>query len=158
MIKKRKRIHGHLEKWNAAILIFKMPARGFRNISPPITLPLIAECFTYWRRAWALPWCLRPVGQENRSRIAEGSVFRSFSYVNQAGIFSLFRNSDRLAGTFCWSRDPSTAWLVPSTAEDPACWKQVSSGRQLKIQRKNPGSALLMRIGVAAMSHMHNGM
>ncbi len=29
--------------------------------------------------------------------------------------------------------------------------------RQLKIQRKNPGNALLMRIGVAAMSHMHNG-
>jgi hypothetical protein len=29
--------------------------------------------------------------------------------------------SDRLAGTFGWSEDPSTAWLVPSTAEDPLC-------------------------------------
>jgi hypothetical protein len=28
------------------------------------------------------------------------------------------RNSDRLADTFRWSEDPSTAWLVPSTAED----------------------------------------
>ncbi len=23
--------------------------------------------------------------------------------------------------TLCWSEDPSTAWLVPSTAEDPTC-------------------------------------
>jgi hypothetical protein len=35
-----------------------------------------------------------------------------------------------LAGTFCcWSEDLSTAWLVPSTAEGPACWKLVSSGK-----------------------------
>ncbi len=26
-----------------------------------------------------------------------------------------------LAGTFRWSEDPITAWLVPSTAEDPPC-------------------------------------
>jgi hypothetical protein len=45
----------------------------------------------------------------------------------RAGIFSLFRNSDRLAGTFRWSEDPTR--LIPSTTEDPACWKQVSSGR-----------------------------
>jgi hypothetical protein len=33
-----------------------------------------------------------------------------------------FRNNDRLAGNFRWSEeDPSTAWLVPSTAEDPPC-------------------------------------
>jgi hypothetical protein len=38
-----------------------------------------------------------------------------------AGIFSLFRNSDSLAGTFRWSEDPSTTWLVPSTEEDQAC-------------------------------------
>jgi len=44
---------------------------------------------------------------------------------------------------FRWSEDPST-WRVPSTLEDPACSKQVSSGsvRELKIQRKSPGSAL----------------
>ncbi len=29
-------------------------------------------------------------------------------------------DSDRLAGTFRWSEDPSTTWLLPSTAEDPA--------------------------------------
>jgi hypothetical protein len=39
----------------------------------------------------------------------------------EPGIFSLFINSDRLADTFCWSEDPSTAWLVRSTAENPAC-------------------------------------
>jgi len=39
---------------------------------------------------------------------------------SRAGIFSHFRNSDRLAGTFHWSEDASTAWLVPSsTAKDP---------------------------------------
>jgi hypothetical protein len=47
-------------------------------------------------------------------------------------VFSLFRNSDMLASTFHWSEDPSRAWLVPSTAEDP----------ELKIKRKNPGSPL----------------
>jgi hypothetical protein len=40
---------------------------------------------------------------------------------SRAGIFSLFRNNDSLVGTFCWSEDPSTAWLVLSTSEDPAC-------------------------------------
>ncbi len=34
-----------------------------------------------------------------------------------------------VTGTFSWSQGPSTAWLVPSTVEDPACWKQVFSGR-----------------------------
>jgi hypothetical protein len=36
----------------------------------------------------------------------------------RAGIFSFFRNSDKLAGSFRCSEDPSTAWLVPSTAEE----------------------------------------
>jgi hypothetical protein len=34
-----------------------------------------------------------------------------------------------VTGTFSWSEYPSTAWLVPSTVEDLACWKQVFSGR-----------------------------
>jgi hypothetical protein len=33
--------------------------------------------------------------------------------------FSTYQNSDSLADTFHWSEDPSPAWLVPSTAEDP---------------------------------------
>jgi hypothetical protein len=44
------------------------------------------------------------------------------------------------------SEDPSTAWLVPSTAEDPRLLKTEGFGRhvrELKIQRKNPGNALL---------------
>ncbi len=78
--------------------------------------------------------------------VGEGPVFRSFSFVKQSwelGFFSLFKNSDWLASTFhrsedpkttrlvpsVYSKDPSTTWLVPSTAEDPTCWKQVSSGR-----------------------------
>jgi hypothetical protein len=66
--------------------------------------------------------CLRPIGQGNRSKITEGPVLRSFSSVKQSWVcFSPFRNSDRLAGTFRWSEHPSPAWLVPSTAEDPAC-------------------------------------
>jgi hypothetical protein len=36
-----------------------------------------------------------------------------------AGDFSLFRNSDRVVGTVCWSEDPSVARLVPSTAQVP---------------------------------------
>jgi hypothetical protein len=39
-----------------------------------------------------------------------------FLHKAELGFFSLFMNSDRLAGTFCWSEDPSTAWLIPSTA------------------------------------------
>jgi hypothetical protein len=37
----------------------------------------------------------------------------------ELNFFFLFRNSERLAGTFCSSEDPNIAWLVPSTAEDP---------------------------------------
>jgi len=33
--------------------------------------------------------------------------------------FIHFRNSGRLAGTIHWSEDPSKAWLVLSTTEDP---------------------------------------
>ncbi len=43
--------------------------------------------------------------------------------------FSVFRNSNKLAGVFHWLENPSTAGLLPLTTEDPACWKQVSSGR-----------------------------
>jgi hypothetical protein len=85
--------------------------------------------------------CPRPVGRGNRSKITEGPILGPFPTKNRAGMFSLLRNSDWLAGTFrgqkipvqpdwylplvrrsqysltgafCWSEDPSTAWLVPS--------------------------------------------
>jgi hypothetical protein len=58
----------------------------------------------------------------------EGPVLRSFS-IKQSWDFLIFRNSDRLASKFYLSEDPNTACLVLSTAEDPACKKQVSSGR-----------------------------
>ncbi len=61
-------------------------------------------------------------------KTGKGLYWGPFPYVKQSWDFSLFRNSDRLVGTFSWLEDPSTAWLVPSTAEDPHCWKQVSSG------------------------------
>jgi hypothetical protein len=50
-----------------------------------------------------------------------------------------------LAGTFHWSEDPSTLWLVGtfhhrrSRLLKTGFFKQVM---ELKIQRKNPGSAL----------------
>jgi hypothetical protein len=70
----------------------------------------------------------------------------------EVGFFLLFRNSDRLAGNVRWSEDPSRAWLVPSTAEDLACWKQgfYRQVMELKIQMKNRGSAL--RPGLMARS------
>ncbi len=72
----------------------------------------------------------RRVCGRNRLKIAEGLYSGPFLKYSRAGIFPLFRNSDRPAGTFRGSKESSTAWLVPSTAEDPACWKQVSSSRQ----------------------------
>ncbi len=60
-----------------------------------------------------------------RSMPKAGKGLSTFPRESRAGIFSLFRNSDRLVGTFSWLEDPSTAWveawLVPSTAEDPNC-------------------------------------
>jgi hypothetical protein len=73
----------------------------------------------------------------------EGCVLKSLSYVKKSWDFFTLRNSDRLAGTFRWSEDPSIAWLVPSTAEDPACLKGFFTLlRELKIQRMNPGRGL----------------
>jgi hypothetical protein len=47
-------------------------------------------------------------------------------------IFSLFGN-DRLASTFRWSEDPSTAWLLPSTAEDPPCRNRfLQAGKEVE--------------------------
>jgi hypothetical protein len=75
------------------------------------------------RRAWVL-------AEGKRSQITERHVLSSrhvltaqvlFLLKAELNFFHFFRNSDRLAGTFSWSEDPSTAWLVPSTAEDPAC-------------------------------------
>ncbi len=33
----------------------------------------------------------------------------------ELGLFHFLENSDKLAGTFRWSEDPSRAWLVPSS-------------------------------------------
>jgi hypothetical protein len=41
-----------------------------------------------------------------------------------------------MAGTFRWSEDPNTAWHQPSTAEDPAYGKEVSSNRLRELKRK----------------------
>jgi hypothetical protein len=63
------------------------------------------------------PFCdLRSVPKTRK-----GLYLGPFPRESRAGIFSLFRNSGRLVGTFSWLEDPSTAWLVPSTAEDPHC-------------------------------------
>jgi hypothetical protein len=78
---------------------------------------------------------------ENHGRVYTQVLFLRKS--RELGFFSLFRNSDRLAGTFRWSEDPSTAWLVASTTERSSLLKTgfFRQVRELKIQRKNPGSA-----------------
>jgi hypothetical protein len=54
----------------------------------------------------------------------KGLYSRLFPKESSAEIFSFFRNSDRLAGTFGWSEDLSPArLLVASTAEDPPLMK-----------------------------------
>jgi hypothetical protein len=73
-----------------------------------------------------VPLNLRSKTTEYRRRASTQVLFLRKA---ELAFFSLFRNSDRLAHTFCCSEDPSTALLVPSTAEDPTIWKQVSSGR-----------------------------
>ncbi len=117
-------------------LLFQMHATGTWNIM-------------YRRRTWvqALPWVeIYGQGRGNRSNITEGPVLKSFP-IKQSWDFLFFRNSDRLASTFCLLVRRSQCSLAAtfiSTAEDPAC-KKLSFFRQvreLKIQRKNLGSAL----------------
>jgi len=67
--------------------------------------------------SWDL--CPRPAGRGNRLNISERPVLRSFLYAKQSWVFFLFRNSERLAGTFRSLEDPSAVWLVPSTSENP---------------------------------------
>jgi hypothetical protein len=77
--------------------------------------------FMYRKRAWvqALPWF---------EICAEGTCQKLLKGTTVLRSFSLFGNSDRLAGNFSWSEDRRTAWLLPSTTEVPTCSKQVSSG------------------------------
>jgi hypothetical protein len=55
-------------------------------------------------------------------KITEGPVLRPFSYVKQSWDFFHFLEivTGWLVPSASWSEDPSTAWLVPSTAEGPA--------------------------------------
>ncbi len=63
--------------------------------------------------------CPRPVGPGNTSKITEGPVLKSFSYVKQSWYFPLVRKS-------CWLKT--------------GFFRHI---RELKIQRKNLGDALL---------------
>jgi hypothetical protein len=60
--------------------------------------------------------------------------------INQANLKKRNPDSDKLVGTFRWSEDPSTAWLVPSTTRllETGSFRHVRE----KIPRKNPGIAL----------------
>jgi hypothetical protein len=85
--------------------------------------------------------CPRPAGQGNRLNISEGPLLRSFLDAKQSWVFFLFRNSDRLAGTFRSSADPSIAWLVPSTTEDPTAenrFLQASQGAENTKEKSRP--------------------
>jgi len=98
---------------------------------------MLILCWMYRRRAWVLP-----SGTDLKSR--KGLYSGPFPTWSRAWIFSLFRNSDRPAGTFCWSEVRSTA-LVGTFHRRRFCLLKTGFFRQvreLKIQRKNPGSAL----------------
>jgi hypothetical protein len=67
--------------------------------------------------------------------IGEGPVRRSFYYINQSCDFFTFLEIIVTGWlvTFCWSEDPSTAWLVPSTAiplADENWFLQASKGAE----------------------------
>ncbi len=93
--------------------------------------------FMYRRRAWVVIWdlCPRPVRWGN---IMKGPVLKSFSYVKQSWDFSLFRNCNRLAGTFHRRRS--------------ACWNQVSSGTQGSWKYKGKIQAVLLRTSLLALA------
>jgi hypothetical protein len=55
---------------------------------------------------------------ENHERPCTSVFFLS---KGDLGFFHFLEIVTGLAATFRWSKDPSTAWLIPSTAEDPAC-------------------------------------
>jgi hypothetical protein len=88
--------------------------------------------FMYRKRArvQALPWFEICAQGTCRKLLKGGPVLRSFS---------LFGNSDRLAGTFRWSEDRRTAWRGTF---HPLAQNRILQVMELKIQRKNLGSAL----------------
>jgi hypothetical protein len=91
-----------------------------------------------YRRAWvqALLWfeiCRSEAGRlrervENHRR---AYILRSFSYVKQSWDFFHFLETATgwLVPSAGQKIPVQPAWLVPSTTEDPAWWKQVSWGR-----------------------------
>jgi hypothetical protein len=70
-------------------------------------------------------------------KIIEGPILRSFSYVKQ---------SWDLAGTFHWSEDPSTAWLVPSTGQKIP----IQPGWYLRPQKIPPAENRFLQTGKEA--------
>jgi hypothetical protein len=77
----------------------------------------------------------------NRSKITDGPVLMSFSYVKQSWDSFTFRNSDWLVGTFRWSEDSSRVWLVPSPHRRSHLLKRgfFRQVRELKIPKKQFG-------------------
>ncbi len=55
---------------------------------------------------------------ENHRRPCKQVLFLSKAELE---FFDLLEIVTGLAGTFHWSEDPSTAWLVSSTIDDPPC-------------------------------------
>jgi hypothetical protein len=65
----------------------------------------------------SLPEASRP--KERVSNHGRACTHVLFLLKAELGFFSRFGNSDRLAGTFRWAEDPSTAWLLPSPQKLP---------------------------------------
>ncbi len=89
----------------------------------------------------------RRVCRRDRLKIAEGLYSGPFLKYSRAGIFPLFRNNDRPAGTFHWSKESSLAGTFHRGR-----FRLLKTGffgqvMELKIRRKNPSSALLFSGG-----------
>ncbi len=65
---------------------------------------------------------------------------------------SLFRNSERPAGTFRWSEAPSTAWLVPSAGQK----LPVQPDWYLPLQKIPHGENRFLQVGNGAENTTEN--
>jgi hypothetical protein len=85
-------------------------------------------------------WICDSIGSKTSSQIISLSWHNeSLEWYEKLVFISLYQNVIGYKGVL----NPSSAWLVPSTAEDPACWKQVSSSREGSWKYKGKIQAVL---------------
>jgi len=83
-----------------------------------------------------------PSGQKSR----KGLYTCPFPTQSRAGIFSLFRNSDRLTGTFHWSEIPvQPCWYLPLQKIPLAENRFLQAGKGAENTKENPRLSLTDR-------------